>query len=358
MLFYILYIAIISVSIIGYFYYRKNKEKSKFDDVVSVYLIVISLDILNTVIFRELISGYQYVDLFAPFGLIYGPLLYFCILVAENRKLSNSLVFIHLLPFLLFLVLFITIVISDKFKLNYSKLIYNVLFSAFGISWIFYPIVVFIRANKSRHLIFQIKRLFYYSIILLFLISAFIIPLITTSIIHGTISRSPISEVIMYSIMLFASIIICNYYIRKYLQNNSTQLTKSKNSFVEGDEIQFEEYFNGNKILIYEELIYTYLAQKKYLNPNFSMDTMVEDLGISKLILNQFFKSNYNLSFINKINELRIEEACQELNSDNFDLNIDELAFRSGYSSRASFYRHFSKLKNCSPIEYRVEIKK
>ncbi|MFZ4263465.1 helix-turn-helix domain-containing protein [Sphingobacterium sp. HJSM2_6] len=242
--------------------------------------------------------------------------------------------------------------------MSYSKIIYNILFSAFGISWIFYPIVVFVKANKSSQLIFQIKRLFYYSIILLFLISAFIIPLITTSIIHGTINRSPISEIIMYSIMLLATVIICNYYIKKYLQTN---LIASKPSTKEHLNVEVTNSLNlkiGNKSVLYEEIINSYLDQKTYLNQNFSLDVMVDDIGLSKTFLIDFFKSNYNQSFIKKINELRIEEACLDLNSDNLDINIDELAFKNGYSSRASFYRHFSKLKNCSPSEYRAQYKK
>ena len=58
------------------------------------------------------------------------------------------------------------------------------------------------------------------------------------------------------------------------------------------------------------------------------------------------------MSFSEYINRLRVNYATQ-LMKDTPEMSTNEVAFRSGFSSLASFYRNFKTYQNCPPLTYK-----
>ncbi len=71
----------------------------------------------------------------------------------------------------------------------------------------------------------------------------------------------------------------------------------------------------------------------------------------------RFFKQRTNKTFFEFLIELRIEHACQLLNSKK-ELNINYISDLSGFNSISNFNKKFKKIKGVSPSEYQRSILK
>lgn len=355
MLIFFIYSAIIVICLLSYQIYSNLPQKGLFEKILSLLIITLLIHTTFAALFRDIIPGYKYVDLGAPFGLLYGPFLYFGYLAFKYKRVTGKTILIHGLPFLIMSVIFIIFLSSEFFRFQYGKLYYVVLYSMFGLSWILYPISVLLKGNISDFLQLDTKRLYYYFIILLLVLAAFIIPTIMSTFIDKFDVGKPVSGVTVYLIMMIGVSMIYNYLFRTLVsQVRPHGFPLPNHNFKKNEATEYALKVNQNiKESPYKEKILQYLEEKRYLNPEFNIDVMARDLKISRPLISQFFKDYFNQNALKTINALRVEEVCKELSKEDFDMNIDELALRCGFSSRASFYRNFNLEKKCTPIEYR-----
>lgn len=355
MLIFFIYSAIIVICLLSYQIYSNLPQKGLFEKILSLLIITLLIHTIFAALFRDIIPGYKYVDLGAPFGLLYGPFLYFGYLAFKYKRVTGKTILIHGLPFLIMSVIFIIFLSSEFLRFQYGKLYYVVLYSMFGLSWILYPISVLLKGNISDFLQLDTKRLYYYFIILLLVLAAFIIPTIMSTFIDKFDVGKPVSGVTVYLIMMIGVSMIYNYLFRILVSQVRPQgFPLSNQNFKKNEVTEYALKVNQNvKESPYKEKILQYLEEKRYLSPEFNIDVMARDLKISRPLISQFFKDYFNQNALKTINALRVEEVCKELSKEDFDMNIDELALRCGFSSRASFYRNFNLEKKCTPIEYR-----
>lgn len=66
----------------------------------------------------------------------------------------------------------------------------------------------------------------------------------------------------------------------------------------------------------------------------------------------KYFKKRTNKTYVNFLNELRIQNACKFLLS-NKELSVNEIAFLSGFQNISNFNRKFKEIKNTTPLKYR-----
>jgi AraC-like DNA-binding protein len=64
------------------------------------------------------------------------------------------------------------------------------------------------------------------------------------------------------------------------------------------------------------------------------------------------FKKRTNKTYIQFLNELRIEHASRLLQTKN-DQSITEIAEQAGFNNMSHFNRQFKALKDCSPSEFK-----
>lgn len=92
---------------------------------------------------------------------------------------------------------------------------------------------------------------------------------------------------------------------------------------------------------------------KPYLNHNLRLDNVAGLLNVSRNQASQIINENYNLSFFDFVNKHRVNEAKRLLlNNEELQLNITQIAYSSGFNSRASFYKAFKKFTDTTPIVY------
>lgn len=93
----------------------------------------------------------------------------------------------------------------------------------------------------------------------------------------------------------------------------------------------------------------------KYIDKNYMNDITLEALadiaGYSKYHFSRMFKKYTGTSFINFLNERRINSAILMLIES--DMSITDIAMRSGFASLTTFNRIFKSVKDCTPSEFK-----
>ena len=92
----------------------------------------------------------------------------------------------------------------------------------------------------------------------------------------------------------------------------------------------------------------------EHLNQRLTLNQMADVVHMVPQSFCRWFKKHSGYSFIAFVNKSRIEYACQLLTTS--DLQIQDIAFGSGFESLSQFNRTFKTLKGCSPREFRQMI--
>lgn len=87
---------------------------------------------------------------------------------------------------------------------------------------------------------------------------------------------------------------------------------------------------------------------KPYLNHEFRLDDLADELNISRHHCSQVINEHFDANFFNFVNQYRIEEAKKMLKT-NLALNITDVMYASGFNNRASFYAAFKKFTGTTP---------
>ncbi|MEH7493008.1 helix-turn-helix domain-containing protein [Neobacillus niacini] len=100
------------------------------------------------------------------------------------------------------------------------------------------------------------------------------------------------------------------------------------------------------------ELLHRLLTYiQEHFTETISLKSIAGTLGCSYNYLSKYFNTHINMSFVDFLNETRVNYACYLLIYT--EKNITEIAFLCGYESIRSFNRNFVKIKLCTPKEYR-----
>jgi len=91
-----------------------------------------------------------------------------------------------------------------------------------------------------------------------------------------------------------------------------------------------------------------------YLNPELTLIRLAREFGTNRAEMSRLINSNAQDNFNNYINRHRVSYAKQLLECSN--ASVIEIAFDSGFNSKATFNRVFRALENCTPTDYRKRI--
>lgn len=113
-----------------------------------------------------------------------------------------------------------------------------------------------------------------------------------------------------------------------------------------------ESYVKSNRrgdILERLDAVFQYLDE--HYMEEITLDSVADIAGFSKFHFTRLFKQCSGQNFSEYLCHKRIKAA--ELLLMHPDINVTEIALRSGFLSISSFNRTFRKIKNCTPSEYR-----
>ncbi|MFY0603110.1 MAG: helix-turn-helix domain-containing protein [Flavobacteriaceae bacterium] len=93
----------------------------------------------------------------------------------------------------------------------------------------------------------------------------------------------------------------------------------------------------------------------EHFHETISLSKIAEVAAMTKNAFCKYFKKRTNKTYVQFLNELRIENASKLLLS-NRELSIVEIAEKVGFQNISNFNRQFKKLKEVSPTKYRLKL--
>lgn len=92
---------------------------------------------------------------------------------------------------------------------------------------------------------------------------------------------------------------------------------------------------------------------RPYTNPDLKIADLAVTLGVSQHSLSFLFNQYLDKSYYDYVNEYRVKEFKVLIDAgDNERYTLTAMSEMCGFSSRASFFRHFKKLTGITPNEY------
>lgn len=90
----------------------------------------------------------------------------------------------------------------------------------------------------------------------------------------------------------------------------------------------------------------------EYANPDMSLETTINALGINRIRINEILKTELGFTFNIYLNKLRLAEAARLLSSSK-DANITEIALLVGYNNVSYFNKLFKNEYGCTPKTFK-----
>ncbi|MEQ8926714.1 MAG: helix-turn-helix domain-containing protein [Fulvivirga sp.] len=146
-----------------------------------------------------------------------------------------------------------------------------------------------------------------------------------------------------YAPIVYSAVV---YFLSFHLikKRNSIFNTDAKYKNINLDDEQAENY--KSKILVY------YKAKSPYLDNEYSLSKLSEELNIPKHLLSLLFGSKLKMSFVDFTNSYRVEKA-KEILKESPNFTVSSVAFDCGFNSLSSFNQAFKKFTKTTPSKYR-----
>lgn len=99
----------------------------------------------------------------------------------------------------------------------------------------------------------------------------------------------------------------------------------------------------------------TYIkSQKKYLQPKYTLQNLSKDLEIGSSTLSASINKNAKKSFVDYINEMRVDQAKKFLLDNKYEgYTIASIGLESGFNSKSAFYDVFKKHTGMTPLAFK-----
>jgi AraC-like DNA-binding protein len=92
---------------------------------------------------------------------------------------------------------------------------------------------------------------------------------------------------------------------------------------------------------------------KPHLDEDISLAKLASLLGVTSHQLSELLNIHKSTSFYDFLNDLRYHEALPFLTGNERDLTIADIAYRSGFNNRNTFYKVFKEKTGLTPHQYK-----
>jgi AraC-like DNA-binding protein len=311
-------------------------------------------------------------------ALLFAPLAYLYIRqVAENRSLRIS-DFYHFLPALIFILDFFPILfftsLEEKRMLIESEIQDPVVFVNFNQSR-FFPSNFYTLARTflivvywffSMRILQRLKKnsldqgqtfgkewilwmkIYVFSNLMLFLpffiFSGFVDSKMDYDLIHLTGAFVILASGVA---ILFFPKVLYGFNEFEYLLDEQKEKPKSEST----------EYLTSEKeSQIQNQLNLVLKQEKKHLKKGYTINELAKDVQIPAYLLTQYINRKLETNFSDLINQERIEECCQLMESGEYKhLTLEGLADKCGFNNRNSFSVAFKKFKGVTPSQFQKD---
>src|SRR5690606_28720086 len=131
---------VFSIALLACYLSITGGDKTKFNLIIRLVLCLLALHSLQTWIVDVYFPDYRQFNYYMPYGLLYGPFLYFGYLAAGDKTIRRRQVIIHGLPFACFFLGFIWMIVFPRIFQTYQPLYTSVFYGVLLLSMLGYMI--------------------------------------------------------------------------------------------------------------------------------------------------------------------------------------------------------------------------
>lgn len=349
-------------------------SKLAIDKLLTLSTIIILLHSIHSHIIFTHFSCCPYLEAFAPYRLLFAPLIYFSIQLAQipAKKVSKKQLIIHLLPFIAFTVLYLSFSFSAEFRIRYGGFGLTSLLLAEILSYLSYAIASVILIYKSIG-----KSKWYPHMKILAEIAVMLTILAGT---YSLIKFFKESEQYTYSLnrsydfipfLLLMTIILLFMLSVEQLINRIKPIKtidlftkKNESILLNNKKVQLSEHKESKNISDKENLEVTELLNKLedlkatnwFLNPEINLNSLAKKTNNSKYFLSNVINETLQVNFNQYLNQLRIEYLVRNIKErikegESIE-SIEELYHKAGFKSKSTFNRHFKRNMSQTPTQF------
>lgn len=356
----LLLIAVFILSCAGFYMNRHLVTRLFIDSAKGmIFLILIIYSSIELVCGIFLHEDYIYISAVQPLGFLYAPLMYYLITGTKVTLVKPRVIFYQRLPFYIALAVYITFIFSKDLRDTLGLTFYKLWYSGMLLLWIGYFIAIILQKYKDRF----VHRLdvFDGTMLILFLITIIIVGSQIYSnpqaLIYITNSIASIFCIFLISLVIYLQQIDrlgtlelplsqdVNFYFESavldFLNSDIDQVLKLDNAPLQNAISKSE----GAPKIGFQ------LGDVNFLDNTITSQIQAELLGISASQLTISIKNQTGLSYPQYINKCRVDFFIKNVQGIE-DPDYDEWMFKSGFNSKASFYRSFKKFTGKTPLEY------
>ena len=291
----------------------------------------------------------RYLDWAAPYGLLYGPFLFFAVKTSASEIKNRSTFIIHALPFIVFALSYLTLVSFEEFRLTFLQRHRSLLYLSLAVSFFCYSFTLLLAKKKIRRLL-TLYAIILFAVALLFISG---IRNVRSNRFQGDFEWP---RAVIYGLMFMVVSILFRHGIQRF----SVMKSSPKKSLRSGDaEDPVSKAYNKSAVApeilaAYNEKLLNAMKQEKmFLDQELSLERLAAQLKIPRHHLTQLFNVYIKTNFYQYVNSYRINYACELMNNEDQHKSLDEISFMSGFNSKTSFNKYFRQQMGCTPSEYR-----
>lgn len=104
--------------------------------------------------------------------------------------------------------------------------------------------------------------------------------------------------------------------------------------------------------ILYNSLVEYMQKEKAYLDSNLTKADLVRSLSSNERYVSEAVRMHAQTNLAGFVNTYRVGESIRLLRVNGSAMSMDEIAHRSGFNSRSSFYRNFQEVTGLSPSKF------
>ena len=374
------------------FLFTKNK-KDTHDIIASIWILTLSMPILQTVIFHfwENLS-LQFLLNSIVYPLFYGPIFFYYSksLIEKNYTINYKIIF-HLIPILFYFFFLASLSIDDHphiprlhpppppIKNSIPKFLRIAILIDFSILISILTYSYFVLKLLNQHTlslenyfsnITEMRRLFWLKLMIYLIIFWFglssSLPILFKFFIHTYHIHFLLPH--QFKIIHSFFFIIFNYIISFFtIKQDSIYFEKIDSANVKTNQSQIlekqdEKYSKSGlrqeeAFIIVEKIIQCMEDKKLYLKEDLRIRELSDELNLSVNYISESLNRILSKNFYQFVNEYRIQEVINKLENPKYiDYSILRIAFDSGFNSKSTFNSTFKKFTGKNPNEFRSKL--
>lgn len=353
------------VSALGTHLWKGTFRNPSFDKVLTGILILVLFHLGYVLTSKLYFSQDNWIEDSAPFGLMYGPFIYFLLQSYRKGCLSRKSILIHLLPFFLFSVIQIYfLAIGLDSQSDAASIYMRILYTLIPTSFVIYAIWGFRQLSQFPEKIKALFHFFLLCIMILLLVVAvyfFNVSLDTKKPMIDT--GSDMGGMMLYSFLSLGNIFLLFLLGRK---NSVPEIVVSQaNNPIPAEEDHLSQEpvkptasyekssLTPEVLILYEQKLDQYMdTHDLWKDHELKLDILADKLKIQRHHLTQVLSFRKGKNFNSYINEMRVDHVCKLMKEKKEDVSLADIGYMSGFNSKSTYYRWFKTIKNMTPAQY------